>query len=214
MSVKENYGALVNRINQVSGTTMSLKTTLKEMQITFLDQKKRHTEALKDMERKVHVQEILKKLSELCGEKAIKNLEDMLTAAVKAVFSDRFYSVKIEVSDRGASKLAELYLVEKREGKDDLVMKVRDSVGGGVATIISLVLRIYFIINLRQRRFLLIDEALGAVSSQYLEPLYGFLKICSQKLGFVFLVVSHNPNHDQFSDHTYEMLAGNVKKIQ
>jgi DNA repair exonuclease SbcCD ATPase subunit len=191
-SAKENYEASVRQVNQ---TDLALK--IKQNQYD-LQQRGITTMRL-----------IAAKLSE----QGIETLKDLLSNGLQTIFNDRQYSVHIEISDRGNNKTAEFYLRETRPDGTVTTALLKDSVGGGIQTMISLLLRIYFIVMTGGRRFLVFDEALSQLSDQYVDPLFKFLRSVVDDLGFDILFVTHDPRFTPYADKVFRVKDGAYKQL-
>jgi len=155
--------------------------------------------------------ETMQKLVSRMAERGVKALEANLTTGLVTIFDDKNYRIKIELTDKGTTKTAEVVLVETLVSGAIRETYIRDSVGAGVQSIISLLLRVYFIISQSQRRFLVVDEGLFAVSTRYIENLFSFLDHL-QAEGFVFLIVSHDPRVMAYGNSVYRVDNGTVTK--
>lgn len=176
------------------------------------NKKAEHGKILKEVETIEKSIEVMKMAVELMAEKGIKVLEGILTEGLHAIFDDRNYSVKIEIDERGSVKTAEIILVEEGSfGRRETPLK--DAVGAGVQTIVGLLLRVYFILVLKMRRFMVMDESLFAVSTVYLSNLFSFISQL-KRAGFEFLIISHDPRVMEYADHVYSVTMGEVSKIK
>lgn len=153
--------------------------------------------------------EVMKKLIELMSSKGIENLKKLLSFGLKTIFNDRDYAVEIEISERGNVKTAEFFLEEIKDG-ERIKVRLRDAAGGGIQTVVALIMMIYFIISLELRRLIILDEALSQVSDTYVENLFKFMKQTSDELGFKFLLVTHDPRFLEYADRIYRMKMGRL----
>ena len=76
----------------------------------------KHTDLLKRVSLLTSSQETLKRLVDELSKDGIIALESMFSDALKTVFDDRNYSMKIEISERGNNKTADFILVENVNG--------------------------------------------------------------------------------------------------
>ena len=62
-------------------------------------------------------------------------------------------------------------------------------------------------------RILFLDEALSAVSIEYIPSLMTFIKSLSEQRGFTFLAVCHDLRFFDYADHVYRMEDGVLTEI-
>ncbi len=149
--------------------------------------------------------EVMKQVAHALTEEGVKTLEDMVTQGLLAIYYDQKYRCLVEISERGTSKTAEIYLMD-----GDTKVPLKDATGGGIQTIVSLIIRAYFIITLGLRPFLVIDEGLYALSQRYVKPMFEFLQSLRDNANFTFVIVSHDPRSFEFADVTYTIKKGEI----
>lgn len=123
---------------------------------------------------------------------------DIVNKALKVVF-DEPYEMSLKVTQRGSiSKTTSINIVLSKNGVE-LEKGLLESVEGGVLSVISIILRIAFLmLKSDQRRILLLDEALGALSrtvgdsgESNLEKSARMLEKLSDMFGIQMVIVSH-----------------------
>ena len=123
-------------------------------------------------------------------------------------FDDRRYS--IEISDRGENKTAIIWLVENING---IPRKTRKRFRWWWDTVLSLMLRVYFIMRYNLRRVIFIDEGLKELSSIYVPKLFDFLNETVSLLGFTYVWVTHDQTFVDYADKVYRVTDGTIKEI-
>lgn len=141
-------------------------------------------------------------------ERGLGRLTQLLSYGLGVIFPDRDYSIDIEVSERGNDKTAEFFLVE-----GPLRVRLRDSVGGGVLSAVSVILRIFFILHYRDRRILVLDEPFSDINTVYIEGLFKFLQYVRDDLGFKFLMVTQDVRFRAFEDKAYRVRSGEIREV-
>ena len=126
------------------------------------------------------------------------SIVDIVNKALKVVFDDP-YEMSLKVSQRGSSsKTTQINIVLSKNGVV-LDKHLDESVEGGVLAVISIILRIAFLL-LKQdtRKILLLDEALGSLSrvvgdtgESNLEKAAKMLEKLSELFGIQMIVISH-----------------------
>ena len=99
-------------------------------------------------------------------EESIVALKDTLNVALKYVMFDKNYSANLVLEDQRGSKSLSIYLVDDDDGFE---VDLKDGVGQGVRTIISFVLKSYYLLN-QNSKVLFLDEKYSALSSNFLIP--------------------------------------------
>jgi hypothetical protein len=105
-------------------------------------------------------------------EESIGALKDTLNTALKYVMYDKNYSANLILEDTRGTKTLSISLVDDDDGFE---VDLKDGVGQGVRTIISFVLKSYYLLN-QNSKVLFLDEKYSALSSHYVPRFYEFLK--------------------------------------
>lgn len=153
--------------------------------------------------------EYLDKLVREESGKFIKSLNDMLNYAVKVIFYDCDYTVEIKTEDNRTSIRLRYINDEGNEVNAD----VKDC-GGGIRTVISTVMNIFFLFKYKAEPIYLVDEGFSMVSSQYLNPLFGLLDELAEKNGLKILLITHDTRLENLETvkNIYRVENGYVKK--
>jgi len=206
LKIEQQYqtvtGALMNARQSLHSTEADLEVTISE-----------HDALIMDFEMTKKSVEVMKQLITEMSKKGMDTLQNLLTFGLQTIFDDRSYTFEIEISDRGDVKTAEFYLVEDKSG-NKVRSRLRNSVGGGIQTIVSMVLRIYFILTMDLRKVLFLDEAMTQLSGAYVEGLFRFLSQVRDDLGFEILWVTHDTRFTSYADHIFEVRMGSITKTK
>ena len=127
-------------------------------------------------------------------------VEELVTRALQSVFFDRSYkfAMSYEVK-RGAAAVT--FAVIENGQEMDLV----DDLGGGIADVVALILRIAFV-NLyrpRIRQLLILDEPTRMVAAVYQEKVAAFLKQVCKELGMTIFLVTHSAELSNAADQLF-----------
>lgn len=133
------------------------------------------------------------------SERFIRKLEDVLNYAMRVIFYDRNYAVEIIVED---NKRASIHLVYEDEDGNKISPDVKD-VGGGVRTVIGVILQILFISCYDVERVLIVDEGFSQLSENYAPKLFGLLNELSMSYGLKVLLITHDVNIEQYANKSY-----------
>ena len=132
----------------------------------------------------------------------------MLNTALKYVIYDKNYSAKLILEDKRGSKLLSISLVDDDDGFE---VSLTDGVGQGVRTIISFVLKSYYLLN-QNSKVLFLDEKYSALSSHYVPRFYEFIeKFCAEN-DFIIVMISHIDNQIEHADKVYYLNDGVISE--
>lgn len=137
-------------------------------------------------------------------EESIVALKDTLNIALKYVMFDKNYSANLILEDKRGTKSLSILLVDEDNGFE---VDLKDGVGQGVRTIISFVLKTYYLLN-QNSRVLFLDEKYSALSSHYVPRFYEFMKKFCQENDFIIVMISHIGNQIEHADKIYYLNDG------
>lgn len=135
---------------------------------------------------------------------SIGTLQDTLDTALQYVMFDKNYSVKLELEDGRSGKTLNIALVDNDAGFE---VDLKDGVGQGVRTIISFVLKMYYLLN-EGSKILLLDEKYSALSAQYVPLFFSFVKQMCDEKGMILVMITHDPRFIEYADKTYRVNDG------
>ena len=141
-------------------------------------------------------------------EESIGSLKETLNIALKYVMFDKNYSANLSIEDERGSKLLYITLVNDDTG---LEVDLEDGVGQGVRTIISFVLKSYYLLN-QNSKVLFLDEKYSALSSHYVPKFYEFVKKFCEENDFIIVMISHIENQIEHADKVYYINDGVISE--
>lgn len=190
---------LAQRVQTLRQTSTQL-TTLRDRLARDLESKKQEVNELDkriDLLAKVH--ELFRVLMDRMIVNQVRLVEGVVTEGLQTIFYDLELSCEADVGPKWGKIAVEFFF---RQGDKDNPLSYRgkplQSFGGGPSSIASLVLRLMTVMRLKLWPVLVLDEALGAVSEQYVEHTGMFLERLAKKMGIDVLLVTHKP---AFLDH-------------
>ena len=137
-------------------------------------------------------------------EESIGALKDTLNTALKYVMYDKSYSANLILEDNKGSKALSISLIDEENGFE---VDLKDGVGQGVRTIISFVLKTYYLLN-QNSKVLFLDEKYSALSSHYVPRFYDFVKKFCEENDFIIVMISHVDNQIEHADKVYYINDG------
>lgn len=142
-------------------------------------------------------------------EESIVSLKDTLNVALKYVMFDKNYSANLVLEDQRGTKSLSIYLVDDDDGFE---VDLKDGVGQGVRTIISFVLKSYYLLN-QNSKVLFLDEKYSALSSHYVPRFYEFMKKFCEEHNFIVVMISHIENQIEQADKIYYLNDGVISEV-
>lgn len=151
--------------------------------------------------------EVIRSLMSALSQEGIQVLEGLITEGLGIVFPDRNYSVKVQVEDkRGVKQMS--FVLEESTCDGIIACDVRNSVGGSIISVVSLITQIFYIRQAGGLPILFVDEAFSDISKEYHEALFGLLRIFNQKMGMNYLIITHDSGVLTYADSVYEIKDG------
>lgn len=142
-------------------------------------------------------------------EESIGGLKDTLNTALQYIMIDKNYTANLTLEDKRGTKTLDITLIDN---DDDFEVDLKDGVGQGVRTIISFVLKMYYLIN-KNSHILLLDEKYSALSAHYIPRFFEFMqKMCEEK-NFIVVLITHDERFLEYGDKMYSVLDGYVEVI-
>ena len=135
-------------------------------------------------------------------------LEKTLNMAIKYVFNDRDYSIRVEIDDKRGKSLS--FILIDNSQSPPLEVDVREGCGAGVRTVVSFVLQFFYITQIGAAPFLFIDEGYHNVSAQYRHRFFNFIRQLVSKYNGAVVIISHDPDILGVADKTYLVSDGIV----
>ena len=200
-----------NTINSITYTINSCKSLL-EKESLFDQRLKEIEEEKKDKEEYIKFLKVAKEkyivaVNELYEESVVA-LQDTLNAALKYIMYDKNYSAKLLLEDLRGTKSLSIILVDEDDGFE---VDLKDGVGQGVRTIISFVLKSYYLLN-QNSKVLFLDEKYSALSAHYVPRFYEFIEKFCEDNDFIIVMISHIDNQIEHADKVYYLNDGVVSE--
>jgi len=182
--------SLFNKEEMIKGNLIALQNELKE--------KENYLQFLKGAKEKYTL--VVNELYE----ESIVALKDTLNTALKYIIFDKNYSINIILEDKKGSKSLSFLLIDEDNGFE---VDLKDGVGQGVRTIISFVLKTYYLLN-QNSKVLFLDEKYSALSSHYIPRFYEFMKKFCDENDFIIVMISHIDSQIEYADKIYYLNDG------
>jgi DNA repair exonuclease SbcCD ATPase subunit len=130
----------------------------------------------------------------------IGKIESIVSGGLQMVFGDKSMGLVLSKKETARGSSYEILL---RQG--DFSGKIMDSFGGGVANVISFLLRVVMVKRFKLAKFLALDESFNNVSADHLPLVSEMLQRLCRDHGFTVLAVTHQPVLAQAADRVYRI---------
>ena len=191
----KSCSSLLSKEDTIQKNSGRLKEELKE--------KEKYLEFIKGAREKYQVA-----VNELY-EESVMALQNTLNVALRYIFYDKNYSAKLVLNDnKRGSKTLSIMLVDEDDGFE---VDLKDGVGQGVRTIISFVLKSYYLLN-QNSRVLFLDEKYSALSSHYVPRFYDFIEKFCDDNDFIIVMISHIDNQIEHARKVYYINDGVISE--
>ena len=137
-------------------------------------------------------------------------LKDTLNAALRYVIHDKRYAVDLVLDDKRSTKTLEIEVSDEDTG---LVVDVKDGCGQGVRTVISAVLKTFYLLN-QDSHVLLLDEKYSALSSDYIQRFFEFLDKLATEKNMIFVLITHDERFMSYGKKTYLVNDGKLMEFE
>lgn len=148
--------------------------------------------------------ELFRYLMDLLVLQQVRTVEKLVTEGLRSIFYDLDLGFESEIGPKFNKVSVDFYFRQGTKGHPlSYKGKPLDSFGGGPSSVASFVLRILTILRLKLWPVVILDEALGAVSPEYVDRTSQFLQTLAQELKADFLLVTHKPAFLEHAHHAY-----------
>lgn len=214
-----NAEEIISRYNQAKMQSISLKSSitntkrvLSQLKLNYEEKKKEYEELTKKSTLQEEGLNLLKNLIQTMATEHINEVANFINEGLKTIFYDKEYKIEIEIEDKRNLKQANLYLIEKN-GDDILKSSLKDSVGGGVLVTIGFLLQVFYIQYHGLSPIIFLDEAFTQLSDKYIIYLKMFIEDLAKRLGFIFVLITHDERLMHNAAKTYEVEGGKYHEL-
>lgn len=190
---------LSQRVQAVGVRSVRL-VTLRDQLVSDLAETRSEIERLSgEVELLTKVGELFRMLMDKMVTNQVHVIEQIVTEGLQSIFHDLDLYFESEIGPK-YNKIAVDFYIRQGPADDPLSHRGRplEAFGGGPTSVASLTLRVLSVLRLKLWPFLILDEALGAVSDEYTSPTARFLQTLAAKMNMDILLVTHKP---AFTDH-------------
>lgn len=190
--IQDKYGKLQLATNRLVGVV--------EAQVQARDAVAKE---VKDLDAEIEVltysSATLESLLKMVSVESLDTVEQLVTYGLRTIFDDQALAFKIEVTTKFKQQWMEPKLIAGQ-----VEAPILDSFGGGPAEVVAFLLRVLVVRRLGLAPVLLLDEPFSMVSAEYVENVAKLLRELADKLGFTFIVITHDRGFLSYAHHGYE----------
>lgn len=138
-----------------------------------------------------------------------ESFSEIVTEGLQSIYHDQDVRFDIEVEQK-YGKVNAVFLTEQNGMRGNPL----EAFGGGVSAVESLLLRILVLLKAGLARYLILDESLGALSTEYVDNCGSFLRKLCDEMDVNILLVTHNEDFLDQCDTAYMGSANNNGRLQ
>ena len=204
--LKNSFIDKKNKYYEDLGEKKSIENNIKRLEENL---KKINNES----EELILVDTLLKETADFSRLQSSKEIESIVTSCLDLVFNSKM-EFKIELSQLRGKNSAEFFIIEMDEDKK-YTYKIEDTRGGGVIDILSLALRIAFILKIYPpvKGPIVLDEPAKHVSDDYIFNIADFIKKISEEFDKQIIIISHNEHLSSIGDNSYKIYKENLHSV-
>lgn len=197
----------VEKINQYildSKKKLDLSEFKKNQIQNSLDNKIKNISSLKiDIENHNIASNFLQSIIESVCESNLRKIEKWVNIGLKNIFYDQQIEFRINKSIKRNINVYSLSLIK------DGIEGNKNSYGGGVLCIVSLILKLLFLEITKSPKILVLDESLSFLSEKYIENCSKFINTLIQEFNLNVLLVTHQEKFKEYASNIYEAKNSN-----
>ena len=137
------------------------------------------------------------------------SLSDLVTNGLSHVVDDQDLQFKISQDVKGNKPVFRISMINSGRESDPV-----DGSGGGIATLVSTIIRFSLTAKFGLSKLILFDETLSSLSNAYVPAAASFLRDLCKEFNIDILMVTHNPDFISESDVSYEAINDGKLKLK
>lgn len=140
-------------------------------------------------------------------ENSIGQLEKMLNVALKEIFFDRNYKIKIELSGEDKKdKSFSFEIINEDIGEPE---DLREGTGNGIRAVVSFVILSYYLIRFNSP-YIFADEMYSQISKAYVDGFFNFVHNLCEEYNLVFVLITHDERFINYADQIIHVSEGRI----
>ena len=210
MALLEDLVNIREYLGKLESNKQLLESSIFKQREELVELKNKHVESTDQISLDIASSSVIQDIFDKVSNSGFSYLEQLLDQALTYVYPQRDFAIKIKVGVRGSEKTAEFYLW------DGVCESALSECSGGVNTIVSLTLQVYYISKNSLRKLLVMDEKLGAMDKDSIQLIIPYLRMLVDELGFTILFVTQNRELCEVDviEAIYEIYKGKAEKVK
>ena len=201
---------LKNKYQQIRDNYQYLIGKKESLDIQF----KKNSDNLKEIEIKETLYQkcsvFLQKSADIFKTRHVEQIETVVTQGLHEILGNVNLQFKViyEAKKNAIGIEFKIYNSALKETYD-----IINSFGGGIADIVAILLRVFFLYKSGIRKVLVLDETGKFISNTYQENFSNFLKTISEKLGIQIILISHKKEVIKSADKVIKLRKEQTKTV-
>lgn len=210
--MSEELKSIADEVRRLEDAFLIISTDRKKKVEELEEKKKRKEELLLLLDQCSKAIEFVEQVSTEERQNIKGRVEDLVSSCLRDVFDDS-YSIEFFYGMKRSKTSVEIYSIHSCEDGMEVRRQI-DGIGGGLADMISLPLKLMVLLNDdRLDRIFIIDEPGKHLSIDHVPKFARFLQNISKKLGVQIIMSSHHTCMDQFADSINEIHLEGSKSV-
>ena len=181
----------IEKINKLWSDKVAEQKNRYDTQMLLYKEEEKYQSIKKNIELHKTAYSQLEKIIEESNRKYINKIEKLLNKAIKTIFYDEDYAIKVIVDNKKLNFML-LDMNNKDDNNEPLEVDIDDACGGGIITVIGFVLQLFIIEILKLNKTIFVDEGFMALSETYRPLFYDFINEFCKNTNMKILLISHD----------------------
>ena len=203
-----NCNSLMDRALRHMARVEVAERDIKDNKILIEEYTKKLQKETKNLEDTKLAYEYLDEIVKEESGRFIRRLNEILDYGVKTIFDDCEYSIDIR-SDEGKITI---HLVYQDEDGNTLSPDIQVC-GGGIRSVVGILLQVFFIFHYRTYPVLFIDEGMSQISSSYIPNVMDLLNELADNNNLKIVLVTHDPRFMGYAKRRYVIEDGMSREV-
>lgn len=139
----------------------------------------------------------------------VNSISELVTSGLSNVIDDQNLQFKINQEAKNNKSVFTIQMINNGIESDPI-----EGTGGGIASLISTIIRFSLTAKFGLSKLILLDETLSSLSNAYVPAAAAFLRELCKEFGIDILMVTHNPDFINESDTSYEAINDGKLKLK
>lgn len=206
---------LVELRKKIDARKLANESIIAQNKETLAKYKEEITKNTEIVNRQQSLQKLINTYSTVLVSYYTKEVSDFINKVLKTIIPDYTHTIVLKEATSGQTNKTVIGIYKQIDGNPDSLQNLVKSSGGGICSIVSQILFIYFHLRFRKSTVseISMDEQLSQLSLTYQPAMSQFLKYVSKQYKINVILTTHSPSLTRFSDNIFETRKGYVNEI-